>query len=105
MMAQAKNTGDNTMSAKVEATMSKRRFTTLCQMGISSGVTCTSGACQMADCLTVPNTRSCMAGIIFTVASVVSTTVSSTFIVSTSERSMAIMTSSTFFSLTIFSMS
>lgn len=56
MMAQARKTGESTTKAKTEATMSKARFTTLCHTGISSGVTCTSGACQMADCLTVPKT-------------------------------------------------
>ena len=105
MMAQAKNTGERIMSAKTEATTSKTRLTTLCHTGISSGVTCTKGACQIADCLTVPNTKSCMAGMIFTLASVESTTVSSTFIVSISERSMAMMTSSTFCSFTMRSMS
>ena len=89
--------------AKIDATMSKARLTTLCQIGISSGVTCTKGACQMADCLTVPNTKSCMAGMIFTL--VWSATESKMLMACVSERSMAMMTSSTAFSFTMFLMS
>ena len=105
MRAVIRYTGENTISTNNDTTISNKRLMTRCQIGINSGVTCTNGVRQMACCLTLPNTKSCILGMISTVASVWFKTGRMMFMQAFSERSMAMITSSTSYSWMTFTRS